>query len=85
MANATTVCTNQDYTVIRILFYTSGTENMRLFQGQSDNLTGPEGTQFSYAWKDRDETITDNEMQQYGTGANYGDSLTFGNPAGRIP
>jgi hypothetical protein len=85
MANSTSEFKNSDHDIVRILLYTTGTEHMRLNRGQADNLSGPQGLQFSYCWKDRDENITDAEIQQYGAAANYGDNIIFGSPIGQAP
>ncbi len=77
--------TNQDHGCVKLMFYTSGTENMVLRNGQEDTINGPEGESFLYAWKDRDELITDAEMRAYGAEAEYGDDLVFGDLPGKVP
>jgi hypothetical protein len=76
---------NADHEVVRLHFHTSGEENMRLFRGDSNSLSGPDGTQFTYAWKDRDETITEQEFSQYRATGTYGDNFVFGNLDGYVP
>lgn len=85
MANVESEFENVDYDIVRILAYTSGVERLRLNQGQTNRLKGPEGESFQFAWKARDELITDDEMQTFGTEAMYGESFSFGNPRGQIP
>jgi hypothetical protein len=85
MPNADSIFRNVDYKIVRVRFYTSGTENMQIYQGQSDRLKGPEGGSYNFAWKARDETITDDEMQEYGDEAMYGEEFSFGTPRGQIP
>lgn len=76
---------NTDYSIVRIRFRTSGEENMVLYQGRSDRLKGPSGATFVYAWKTRDEQITNDEFDKYGATGNYGDDYEFGTPSGGMP
>jgi hypothetical protein len=85
MANVRSNFKNVEHTVVKLTFYTSGTENMTLLQGQDDNIVGSEGVTFVFAWKTRNENISDEEMQQYGSSATYGENFTFGEPRGKIP
>jgi hypothetical protein len=77
--------TNADYDVVRIRFRTRGEENMKLFRGKNDLLKGPDGGSYQFCWKTRDEIITNDEFNRYGTSANYGDNFTFGTPDGQAP
>jgi len=76
---------NVDYNVVRIHFHSSGTENMRLNQGQSDVLRGPDGESYYYAWKARDEMITEEEFESYKATGVFGRNYSFGNPEGQVP
>lgn len=76
---------NQTHTVVKLSFRTPGVENMTIFQGDSNRISGLEGYEFVYAWKTRDELISESEMAQYGAIGTYGQNYTFGNPAGRVP
>lgn len=77
--------TNTDYEVVRIRFRTRGEENMKLNNGSEDVLKGPAGAAFQFCWKSRDEDITNEEFDNYGAAANYGDDFVFGTPAGQSP
>lgn len=85
MPNARSNFHNVDHQIVKLTFYTSGVENMTLYQTQENSISGPEGTTYRFAWKTRDETISDEEMQQYGANASYGEDFRFGTPRGRIP
>lgn len=78
-------CVNNDHAVVKITFRHTGTENMTLNRGQTDSIVGPQDEEFKYAWKIRDELITDDEVARYGAQARYGDTLVFGNPPGKVP
>lgn len=77
--------TNADYALVRIRFRTSGEENMRLYRSASDRLKGPNGGTYLYAWKTRDEQITNDEFDQHGTVGAYGSDVVFGSPPGKVP
>jgi hypothetical protein len=77
--------TNVDHDLVRIRFRTRGEENMKLLKGADDVLKGPDGASYQFCWKTRDEDITNDEFDEYGSSANYGDDFTFGDPDGQAP
>ncbi len=77
--------TNIDYNLVRIHFETKGTENMLIYRGNYDKLKGPSNGEFRFAWKSRNEVITQDEFDTYAVTGYYGTDYEFGTPSGRIP
>ena len=77
---------NNDHALVKLIVVTPlGIENPLVRQGESDSVSGPEGSTFTYAWWTKDDLIMDGQVNQYGATHPYGTPLVFGNPAGRIP
>jgi hypothetical protein len=82
---------NQDYNIVRVRAYAPAHTNLKLFAPNPDNPNGHKDKiggvgQFRFAWVPRDDEITENQMQQYGADATFGENFTFGNePRGKIP
>lgn len=74
---------NRDHDVVKIIIISTSTENITLYRGQSDNINGPDGVLFRYAWKTRNELITDAELNKFGADAVYGTRIVFGSPQGK--
>jgi hypothetical protein len=85
MPDARSLFINRDHDILTIKLYSVGTEAMKLPKGDSEHVDGTSGDVFSFAWKNRDESITDEEFQDYGITATYGENFIFGSPAGQIP
>jgi hypothetical protein len=82
---ATTTLTNSDYDVIEVAVRSTGSQNTKIDKTSSVNITGPENSNFRYAWKARFENITDDEFKNYSAEATYGDNIDFRAPPGQIP
>jgi hypothetical protein len=82
---AMTTLTNNDYEVIEVSVRSSGNQNFKIDRTEFQTITGPEGSDFRYAWKSRFESITDGEFNTYSVAATYGDDIIFGMPPGNIP
>jgi hypothetical protein len=76
---------NNDVSVVRITIRSATIANIGLFQGEENAVSGPDGASFVYAWKDRDELISEDEVSAFGVEVGYGHDISFGDPKGKVP
>ncbi len=80
---------NNNYDMVIILAYIpyQGTlQNLRILHGEHDFLRGVDQKTYYFVWKDKDEGITEDELNTYAIEGTFGvDNWTFGTPGGLVP